>query len=110
VARPLLIGGVPRAANWMLAALLATSAIASPIALGATWPAGLLTLLIGLLAVGVLLRAPVAYLCVATLSFLSLAGAMQQGDFVLAAGNGLLFVLALFVRSQLKVERASAPG
>jgi hypothetical protein len=94
----------------MLAALLATSAIASPIALGATWPAGLLTLLIGLLAIGVLLRAPMAYLCIATLSFLSLAGAMQQGDFALAAGNGLLFVLALFVRSQLRIERAAASG
>jgi hypothetical protein len=107
-AGPELITGGARAANWALAALLAAAAAASVLTLGVTWlgaAAGSLFVLLGL---GALWRKPFAYLAIATLAFLSLAAAMQRGAFAIAAGNGALFVLALFVRSQLRIPRPPA--
>lgn len=103
---PLLVTGVARAANWALAALLAAGAAGSLLTLGATRLGAIACVLYSLLALAVLWRHPLAYLAVATLTFLSLAAAMQRGDFAIAAGNGVLFALALFVRSQLRIPRA----
>jgi hypothetical protein len=105
---PLLVTGGARAANWTLAALLAAAAAVTLTMLEAT-PLGLAACaLYGLLALAVLARQPLAYLAVATLTFLSLAAAMQRGDFAIGAVNGVLFVLALYVRSQLRIPRPRA--
>jgi hypothetical protein len=105
---PRLVTGAARAANGTLAALLFAGAFVSLPTIGATWlgaAAGSLCLVLGL---GALWRKPVAYLAIATLTFLSAAAAMQQADFAIAAGSGALFVLALFVRSQLRIPRPPA--
>ncbi|HEX5046785.1 MAG TPA: hypothetical protein VFX89_06650 [Gammaproteobacteria bacterium] len=105
---PQLVTGVARAANWALAALLAAAAAASLLTLGVTWLGTAACALCVLLALGALWRKPFAYLAIATLAFFSLAAAMQRTEFAIAAGNGALFVLALFVRSQLRIPRPPA--
>ena len=100
-----LVTGVARAANWALAALLAAAAAGSLLVFGVPWVGAAASALCVLLGLAALWRKPLAYLAIATLSFLSLAAAMQRGDFAFAAGNGVLFALALFVRSQLRVPR-----
>jgi hypothetical protein len=107
---PQLITGFARAANWVLAALLAAAAVGVLLTLGATRLGVLACGLYAVLALAVLWRYPLAYLGVATLTFLSLAAAMQRSDFAVAAANGALFALALFVRSQLRIPRASTAG
>jgi hypothetical protein len=107
---PRLVTGVARAANWALAALLAATAAGSLARLGVTWPGAAVATLYVLLGLGALWRNPLAYLAIATLCFLSLAAAMQHGDFAIAAGNGAAFALALFVRSQLRIRRKAEPG
>ncbi|HET8696747.1 MAG TPA: hypothetical protein VFO94_04640 [Gammaproteobacteria bacterium] len=102
---PLLVTSGARAANWALAALLGAAAAGILVRLNGT-PLGVAACaLYGLLGLAVLARQPLAYLAVATLTFLSLAAAMQRGDFAIAAANGALFVLALYVRSQLRIPR-----
>ena len=103
---PQLVTGVARAANWTLAALLAAAACGTVLALGATTLGAIACVLYALLALAVLWRHPLAYLAIATLTFLSLAAAIQRADFAIAAGNGVLFTLALFVRGQLRIPRA----
>jgi hypothetical protein len=105
---PLLATGGARAANWALAALLAAVAVVTLTMLKATPLGAAACALYGLLALAVLARQPLAYLAVATLTFLSLAAAMQRGDFAIGAVNGVLFVLALYVRSQLRIPRPRA--
>ena len=107
---PVLVTSGARAANWALAALLAGAAAMSLSTLGTTRLGAIACALYCLFALGVLWRRPLAYLAIATLTFLSLAAAMQRGDFAVAAANGVLFVLALFVRSQLRIPRAPGRG
>src|SRR5262245_56335260 len=96
-----LVTGVARAANWTLAALLAAAAAGSLLTLGANRLGVIACALYSLLGLAVLSRHPLVYLAIATLTFLSAAAAMQRGDFAIAAANGALFALALFVRSEL---------
>jgi len=105
---PQLITGVARGANWTLATLLFAGALGSLLGLGVTWLGVAAGSLCFLLALGALWRKPIAYLAIATLAFFSTAAAMQQGDFAIAAGSAGLFVLALFVRSQLRIPRPLA--
>jgi predicted branched-subunit amino acid permease len=107
---PQLITGVARAANWALAALLAAAAAASLLTIGVTWLGAAACALFVVLGLGSLWRKPFAYLAVATLAFFSLAAAMQHGNFAIATGNGALFALALYVRSQLRIPRAPTSG
>jgi hypothetical protein len=107
---PQLVTGVARAANWALAALLAAAAAGSLSRLGVTWLGATAAALYLVLGLGALSRNALGYLAIATLSFLSLAAAMQHGDFVVAALNGAAFALALFVRSQLRIPREREPG
>lgn len=102
---PVLVTGGARAANWALAILLEAAAAASFATLGATRLGVLAVALYALLGLAVLMRQPLAYLAIATLTFLSAAAAMQRGDFAIGAANGVLFVLALYVRSQLRIPR-----
>jgi hypothetical protein len=100
---PQLVTGVARAANWALAALLAAGAAGSLLILGATRLGAIACALYSLLALAVLWQHPLAYLAVATLTFLSLAAAMQRGDFAIAAGG--VRSRSLFGRSQLRIPR-----
>ena len=105
---PVLVTSGARAANWVLAALLAAAAAGSLSTLGPTRLGAVVCALYALLGVAVLSRQPLAYLAIATFTFLSAAAAMQRGDFAMAAANGALFGLALFVRSQLRIPRPPA--
>ena len=105
---PVLVSGGARAANWVLAALLAAAAVGTFTMLKSTPLGAAACALYGLLGLAALARQPLAYLAIATLTFLSLAAAMQRGDFAIAAANGVLFVLALYVRSQLRIPRPRA--
>src|SRR5262245_3356952 len=102
---PQLITGVARAANWALAAFVLAAAGGALIDLGATWPAAALSGIYLLLGLGALWRRPLAYLLIAMLSFLFVAADMERTEFAAALIHAVLFVLALFVRSQLRIRR-----
>jgi hypothetical protein len=101
--------GVPRIVNWMLAAALASSAVASFFqyrdGVGLAVFIGLLSIL---LLIGVLLRSPMAYLGIATLSFLGIATALNRAEIVLAALNAAAMTSALFVRGRLHMKASDS--
>jgi len=103
---PQLVTGVARAANWALASLLAAVAAGSCWRLGASAARRIACALYSLLALAVLWRHPLAYLAVATLTFLEPRRRDAARRLAIAAGNGVLFALALFVRSQLRIRGA----
>ena len=107
---PQLVTGVARAANWALAALLVAAAAGSLSRLGVTWLGATAAALYLVLGLGALSRNALGYLAIATLSFLSLAAAMQHGDFVVAALNGAAVAHAQLVGSPLRIPRARQPG
>lgn len=90
-------------ANWVLAGLTLAGAV-----LGAVqgweggWAALVFPALYLLLAVGVALRVPLAYIGVITFALLSLAMALNRGDLPSAAVAALLLAGALFVRGRLR--------
>jgi len=94
--------GTARMLNWLLAASLAASCIAGVVMLrGNPAFAAFVGALAALLLVGVLLRWPVAYIAIATLSFFGAAAALRRPDFLIGVINLLAMIAALFVRSRL---------
>ena len=100
------LGGIAKVLNWLLVATLVASCIASAVFLR-EYPAfaACVAALQVMLLVGVLRRSPLAYLAIATLSFLGLATALDRTDFLLAGTNLLTMLAALFVRSRLEWNR-----
>ena len=77
--------GSARALNWVLAATLATSAVASILQLRESVGfASFMFALTALLLVGVLLCWPFAYTSIATLSFIGVATALSREDLLFA--------------------------
>jgi hypothetical protein len=102
-----LTGGA-RILNWVLAAMLMTSCAGAILlfrdSVGLTASVCVLS---ALLLVGVLIRSPLAYLGIATLSFFGAAAALSRTDMLLGVLNLLAMMAALFVRSRLLIR---SPG
>jgi hypothetical protein len=98
--------GIAKVLNWLLAACLAASCIASVVMLREhpAFAAGVCALQ-AMLLVGVLRPSPLAYVGIATLSFFGVAAALDRTDLVLGAANLLAMLAALFVRDRLVLER-----
>jgi hypothetical protein len=105
--------GVAQLANWGLAAVLAASAMGGAvIARTSPWLGVALFLAATFSLVGVIRRAPVAYLGLATFAFFGLAASMRNASFVAAAFDAVLLVVALYVRSRLVarvIDREGTP-
>ena len=105
------LSGAVQLANWGLALVLgATAASAVVIARTSIWPGVVLFLAASSLLVGVLRRAPVAYLGLATIAFLGLAASMRNGNFVVAGLDAAILFAALYVRSRLVARVVGREG
>jgi FtsH-binding integral membrane protein len=97
--------GVAQLLNWSLALMLGLSGVAALlVARTNTWLGVVLFIAASSLLVGVIRRAPIAYLGLATMAFFGLAASMRSENFVLAGFDAVQLFVALYIRSRLVVR------